>query len=432
MGRATKLPPLPPFRWAGAFLKGLVAVLGMLFVLGVLSSVPTWAVGLFVLAPLGFYLLAKHDPALASGAWNAARAFLYRHWPAALGVGSALAVWDRWGSFVGGLGLPPVAGVPLFLLLPASLAGLGLYYDAVRRQRLPEAQARTAASVSSAVAEILSGAEAGPGQTRRGGPRPLAEVWKDVDALVGLAPVKQKLREIVALVEADRRRGERGLPPLAQTWHMAFLGSPGTGKTTVARLVGELFAALGVLPSGHLVETDRSGLVAGYVGQTALKVREVVDKALGGVLFIDEAYSLARGGDRDFGAEALDALVKAMEDHRGNLVVILAGYTNEMRELFRINPGLESRVAFVLEFPDYSPEELVRIARLYAHKRGWRFGPGVEERLLARFRGEAAMIGRLGNGRHARNVVEEAERKAAIRIARGLGEPDLLLAEDFA
>ena len=429
MGRTANLPPLTPFRWAGAFLKGLVAALGILFVLGVLSSMPQWAVGLFVLAPLGFYLLAKHDPALASGAWNAAKAFLYLHWPAALGVGSALAVWDRWGSFLGRTGLPPAAGVPLFLLLPALLAGLGLWYDAARSSRAGEEKARAAASASSVAGEILSGAEAG--HARRGGPRPLSEVWRDVDALVGLAPVKQKLREIVALVEADRRRRERGLPPLTQTWHMAFLGNPGTGKTTVARLVGELFAALGVLPSGHLVEVDRGGLVAGYVGQTALKVRDVVAEALGGVLFVDEAYSLARGGDRDFGAEALDALVKAMEDHRSNLIVILAGYTNEMRELFRINPGLESRVAFVLEFPDYLPEELVQIAASYAHKRGWRLGPGVEERLLARFRREAAVIGRLGNGRHARNVVEEAERRAALRIARGTGEPDVLLGEDF-
>ncbi|WP_201786537.1 AAA family ATPase [Neomoorella mulderi] len=257
-------------------------------------------------------------------------------------------------------------------------------------------------------------------------------MWREVDSLVGLAPVKQKLREIVALVEASRARQEQGLPPLTQTLHMAFLGNPGTGKTTVARLVGELFTALGVLPSGHLVETDRSGLVAAYVGQTALKVKGVVDKALGGVLFIDEAYSLARGGANDFGGEALDALVKAMEDHRSDMVVILAGYTGQMQELFRLNPGLESRVAFTLEFPDYTPEELVRIAAAYARKRGWRFGPGAEERLLARFRREASLIGRLGNGRHARNVVEEAERKAALRIARGQGGADVLLAEDFA
>lgn len=420
MGRTAKLPPLSPL--PGALLKALVAVLGVLLLL----SLPVPAAGwLFLLGAAAAVFASRHYP----GVWGRALASLARHWAAALGVASGLAVWDRWGSFVGGLGLPAALGRTLFFLLPASLAALGFWYDAVRRQGPPEAQARTAASVSSAVAEILSGAD--PGRTQRGGPRPLGEVWKDVDALVGLAPVKQKLREIVALVEADRRRREQGLPPLVQTFHMAFVGNPGTGKTTVARLVGELFAALGVLPGGHFVEVDRGDLVAGYVGQTALKVQDVVSRALGGVLFVDEAYSLARGGDRDFGAEALDALVKAMEDHRDNLVVILAGYTAEMEELFKLNSGLKSRVAFTIEFPDYTPEELVRIAASYARKRGWRFGPGVEERLLARFRREANLIGRLGNGRHARNVIEEAERRAALRIARGMGEPDVLLAEDF-
>lgn len=266
------------------------------------------------------------------------------------------------------------------------------------------------------------------GEKRRG----LEEVWREVDSLVGLAPVKQALREIAALVVADRERRKQGLPPLRQTLHMAFLGNPGTGKTTVARLVGELFAALGVLPSGHLVEVDRSGLVAGYVGQTALKVQEVVKRTLGGVLFVDEAYSLARGSDaRDFGREALDALVKAMEDHRENLCVILAGYPQEMRELFRANPGLESRIAFTLEFPDYSPEELLEIARLYAAKRGWRLAPGAEAALLERFRQDAYRIGELGNGRFARNLVEQAERRAALRMARGEGGADLLAEKDF-
>jgi hypothetical protein len=405
-------------------LKGLVAVLALVALASVAASFP-W---LLLAVPAALLFLGKSG---VSAGWGGRLAgFLAEHWPAAAGVCAAAAVYDRWGAYLNGLGMPPLVGVPLLFLLPSALAGAGFAYDAARRQRLPGAQARAAASASSVVGEILSGAEGGraPG----GAPRPLADVWREVDSLVGLAPVKQKLREIVALVEADRRRREQGLPPLVQTFHMAFLGNPGTGKTTVARLVGELFASLGVLPSGHLVETDRSGLVAGYVGQTALKVKEKVRQAAGGVLFIDEAYSLARGGDRDFGAEALDALVKAMEDNRSNLVVILAGYTDEMRELFRLNPGLGSRVAFTLEFPDYAPEELVRIAAAYALKRGWRLGPGAEGRLLARFRREASLIGRLGNGRHARNVVEEAERKAALRIARGMGEPDVLLAEDFA
>ncbi|MDI6824750.1 MAG: AAA family ATPase [Bacillota bacterium] len=270
--------------------------------------------------------------------------------------------------------------------------------------------------------------------TGKGGERRRAEeVWVEIDSLIGLERVKAALREIEAVVMASRERRARGLPPLCQTLHMVFFGNPGTGKTTVARLVGELFAALGVLPSGQLVETDRSGLVAGYVGQTALKTQEKLKEALGGVLFVDEAYSLARGAGAkyDFGAEALDALIKAMEDYRERLCVILAGYTEEMRALLKMNPGLESRIAFTLEFPDYTPEELVEIARLYAGKRGWRFGPGVGQRLLEVFECTIDRIGELGNGRFARNLVELAERKAAVRIARGGGDLDVLLMEDF-
>jgi SpoVK/Ycf46/Vps4 family AAA+-type ATPase len=267
--------------------------------------------------------------------------------------------------------------------------------------------------------------QAGKGRQVRA--RPPEEVWVEIDGLVGLAPVKAFLREVQATVLADRTRREKGLPPLRQSLHMCFTGNPGTGKTTIARLVGELFAALGVLPSGHLVETDRSGLVAGYVGQTAIKTREAVEKALGGVLFVDEAYSLARGGEQDFGREALDALVKAMEDHRDRLCVILAGYTGEMEALFRLNPGLESRIAFVCEFPDYSPEELAEIARMEAAKRGFSLAQGAEDALLARFRREAPMIGELGNGRHARKLVEAAIRKAVIA-----GRINVLEPEDFA
>lgn len=243
--------------------------------------------------------------------------------------------------------------------------------------------------------------------------------------------MKEALHEIAAVVQADRERRKQGLPPMKQSLHMVFLGNPGTGKTTVARLVGELFASMGVLPSGHMVETDRSGLVAGYIGQTALKTQEKIRQAMGGVLFVDEAYSLARGSDdKDFGREAVDVLVKAMEDHRDRLCIIFAGYTKEMQELFKANSGLESRIAFTITFPDYTPEELVEIARLYAKKRGWNLGPGVEEALLGRFKA-VSDIGKAGNGRYARNVIEQMERKAAVRISRKQGPVDVLTIGDF-
>jgi len=262
-------------------------------------------------------------------------------------------------------------------------------------------------------------------------PRPVHEIWVEIDSLTGLAEVKETLREIAAVVQADRERRKQGLPPMKQSLHMVFLGNPGTGKTTVARLVGELFAAMGVLPSGHLVETDRSGLVAGYIGQTALKTQEKIRQAMGGVLFVDEAYSLARGSDdKDFGKEAIDVLVKAMEDHRDRLCVIFAGYTKEMQELFKANSGLESRIAFTLAFPDYTPEELVEIARSYAEKRGWILGPGVEEALLERFKA-VPDIGKAGNGRFARNLIEQMERKAAVRISRKQGPLDVLILSDL-
>ncbi|RPF42006.1 ATPase family protein associated with various cellular activities (AAA) [Thermodesulfitimonas autotrophica] len=357
--------------------------------------------------------------------------FVLRWWP--FGVGALAA------------GALLKAGSGPLALLALLVAGgyYYLYWQHVYRERYeppPEAGAflpgcglppyEQAQVNAEAARRIAASAQAGGGVAAR--EETVEDVWREIESLVGLGPVKDALRRVVALVVADRERREQGLPPLRQTLHMAFLGNPGTGKTTVARLVGRLFRALEVLPSGHLVETDRSGLVAGYIGQTALKTQEVVKRALGGVLFVDEAYSLARGGEQDFGREALDALIKAMEDRREDLCVILAGYTDEMRELFKLNPGMESRIAFTLEFPDYTPEELLEIAGLYASKRGWRLTPEAEKVLLERFRRDAYRIGEMGNGRFARNLVEKAEQAAALRIARGEGGVDVLTAEDFA
>lgn len=334
-----------------------------------------------------------------------------RHWPVTVGIVSGILIWATLSA------KSPGFGARLGAVLGLLCAGFGVWVELSAGQKTEAAP--------------LGGKQEEHGAVKKTVRRP-EEIWKEIDSLIGLAPVKEFLREIAALISADRERQRQGLPPLKQSLHMAFLGNPGTGKTTVARLVGELFAAMGVLPSGHFVETDRSGLVAGYIGQTSLKVQEKVRQAMGGVLFVDEAYSLARGGDTDFGREALDTLIKAMEDHRDKLCVILAGYTGNMQELFKLNPGLESRVAFTVEFPDYSPAELVKIAEMYAEKRGWILGPGVVEKLQQFFEREQHRIGELGNGRFARNVIEQAERKAAVRIARGDKKADLLVEEDFS
>lgn len=259
---------------------------------------------------------------------------------------------------------------------------------------------------------------------------------KELQALTGLREVGTLVREVTALVEIQRRRIAHGLRVEPLVFHMVFTGNPGTGKTTVARILGRLFKGLGVLPQGHLVEVERADLVGEYIGHTAQKTREQVKKAMGGVLFVDEAYALARGGEKDFGKEAVDTLVKAMEDHRDQFVLILAGYRVEMELFLRMNPGLRSRFPIQIDFPDYTIEELLEIARGMAAQRQYRLSPGVQRRLARMLEERRLLRGQtFGNAREVRNLMEAGIRRQAVRLVRqertSREELMLLTAEDF-
>lgn len=244
----------------------------------------------------------------------------------------------------------------------------------------------------------------------------LKEVLDELDSLIGLDSVKQLVREVQAFVEIQRRRAKENLTTEAVTLHMVFKGNPGTGKTTVARVLGRLLHAMDALPKGHLVECERADLVGEYIGHTAQRTREHIRKAMGGILFVDEAYSLARGGEKDFGKEAIDALVKSMEDHKDQFVVILAGYRAEMDFFLMTNPGLRSRFPIQIEFPDYSTEELLRIAHHLCAERQYRLSPAAARRLVRILEQHLDGNPYLGNARFVRNVIERAVRRQALRL----------------
>ncbi|MBQ8281715.1 MAG: AAA family ATPase [Lachnospiraceae bacterium] len=251
------------------------------------------------------------------------------------------------------------------------------------------------------------------------------ELLSELNSYVGLTSVKQEVENLVNLIKVQRMREQMGLKSTDVSKHMVFMGNPGTGKTTVARILSKIYQGLGVLDNDNYVEVDRSGLVCGYVGQTAIKTQEVIDEAMGGILFIDEAYSLTVAkGENDFGQEAVDTLLKAMEDHRDELVVIVAGYEKPMQEFLDSNPGLRSRFNKYLHFEDYTAEELVQIMENMCKGKQYELSKEAKEEALRHFNERiVAKEENFANAREARNYLEDAITQHATRVVK-MKNPD--------
>lgn len=265
----------------------------------------------------------------------------------------------------------------------------------------------------------------------------LEKYLKALDRMVGLQPVKEMIHEIVDDVKMRKEREMFGQKMPLPSLNMMFTGNPGTGKTTVAQLVGKIMKAAGVLEKGHFVSATRADLVVDYIGGTAKKTKATLQKALGGILFIDEAYSLARGGEQDFGKEAVDTIVEFIENHKGKILVIMAGYTEEMKGLTKVNTGIQSRFQNIIEFPDYSAEEMIQLARFMARKYQVRWNTATEKVMLEVFN-RKQIKGRSdsGNGRLVRNELEAAIRRQSKRLANKQNKTKedvyYLLPSDFA
>lgn len=249
-------------------------------------------------------------------------------------------------------------------------------------------------------------------------PEDIQTLKKELNEYIGLNSVKKEVESLINLVTVQSLRKQNDLPVEDLSLHMVFSGNPGTGKTMIARLMSRIYRSLGILSKGQLVEVDRSGLVAGYVGQTAIKTSEVIESAKGGVLFIDEAYSLTNRGGNDYGQEAVDTLLKAMEDHREDLIVIVAGYTELMEEFVHSNPGLESRFNRFLHFPDYTVQEMMNIFEMRCQKSGYQLAEDAKDLLRSLLALFSLDVKGFGNARGVRNLFERAVSAQANRLAK--------------
>lgn len=280
--------------------------------------------------------------------------------------------------------------------------------------------------------EVKAEAEAEPKKEAE----PETDPMEDLESLTGLTNIKADVKELISFVKTQKLRKEAGLKTVPVSLHLVFTGNPGTGKTTVARILARLYKQIGVLEQGQLVEVDRSQLVAGYVGQTAIQTQKKIQEAMGGVLFIDEAYTLSTGGQGDFGQEAIDTILKAMEDNRDNFIVIVAGYTDRMESFINSNPGLKSRFNKYFQFPDYTADELMVIFKNNCKKYEYTLSEDVEEKIKAHIADmEAAKDENFANAREVRNYFEAIITNQAQRVS-GIEVPDrealtLITSEDL-
>jgi hypothetical protein len=327
-------------------------------------------------------------------------------------------------SWIGGAMVGLRVGLPWLAAIAAAIAAAAAAYLGLRiatnwPKRLPSGVLQVGPSQVSAPLAQLHVPPPAPQS------RPADRAIADLDAMVGLASVKQEINRLTARLQVERRRREQGLPVTPMSLHMVFMGPPGVGKTVVARALGQIYAAAGVLRRGHVVEVDREGLVAGYIGQTATKTLDRCKQALNGILFIDEAYALATGGAGDFGQEAISTVLKFMEDNRDRIVVIVAGYPDRMRHLLNSNPGLASRFARRIDFPSYGEADLIEIFRRLMAQEHLIVPPGFEPRIRP-WVASAMHQDDWGNARSMRTLIERVRETQATRLA---GEPDGDLSE---